>query len=382
MKKERKEFKPAEELKQKKDRVYRAFNQNQSIMPKSSFDYPWPEFKNDKERIKYYARLVKEGHSISKLMCGIEPREDWVEPELPITPVVGGFYKAVLSKQGNKLTIDGISAKEQIVVKNNFNRYQNMNVTNYPVDVKVVSIDKVHQTVYVDVLQAMFESWISSVIKDKSIQYHITNPQIVTVHNLKLANGGFIGKAEVPSISQLIGEPYYVDAFIPGSQIVLNIENDFEKWNGKSVDTFIAGYTTKPGSVNQMSLICSRKALLNFSGNLTKIELYKDYCDDGKKWETFTKSTFTGIVTGVINSSKKCGVFVELPMFNITGMVNLEPERLVDFKSGEQINVRITDFEKMLEYNPTTGAMEHLEPYRIENNCLKSCILKPVLELV
>jgi ribosomal protein S1 len=256
-----------------------------------------------------------------------------------------------------------------------------MNVTNYPVDVKVVSIDKVHQTVYIDVLQAMFESWISEIIKDKSIQYNITNPQIVTVHNLKLANGGFIGKAEVPSISQLIGEPYYVDAFIPGSQIVLNIENDFEKWNGKSVDTFIAGYTTKPGSVNQMSLICSRKALLNFSGNLTKIEIYKDYCDDGKKWETFTKSTFAGIVTGVINSSKKCGVFVELPMFNITGMVNLEPERLVDFKAGEQINVRITDFEKMLEYNPTNDSMEHLEPYRIENNCLKSCILKPVLEL-
>lgn len=379
MKKERKEFKPVEELKIKRAGI--CITKNNSVMPKSSFEYQWPEFKNDKERIKYYSRLAREGQSISKLMCGIEPEKDWVEPELPITPVVGGFYKAVLTKQGNKLTIDGISAKEQIVVKNNFNRYQNMNVTNYPVDVKVVSIDKVHQTVYIDVLQAMFESWISEIIKDKSIQYNITNPQIVTVHNLKLANGGFIGKAEVPSISQLIGEPYYVDAFIPGSQIVLNIENDFEKWNGKSVDTFIAGYTTKPGSVNQMSLICSRKALLNFSGNLTKIELYKDYCDDGKKWETFTKSTFAGIVTGVINSSKKCGVFVELPMFNITGMVNLEPERLVDFKAGEQINVRITDFEKMLEYNPTNDSLEHLEPYRIENNCLKSCILKPVLEL-
>lgn len=381
MKKEKKNFKPAEELKTKKDRVYRAFTQNNSVMPKSSQDYQWPEFKNDKERIKYYSQLAKEGHSISKLMCGIEPSENFIEPELPITPVVGALYKATLTKNGNSISINGISAKEQIVVKNNFNRYQNMDVTNYPVDVKVVSIDKVHQTVYVDVLQAMFENWISSIIKDKSIQYNVTNPQIVTVHNLKLANGGFIGKAEVPAISQLIGEPYYVDAFIPGSQIVLNIENDFEKWNGKSVDTFIAGYTTKPGTVNQMSLICSRKALLNFSGNLTKIELYKDYCDDGKKWETFTKSTFAGIVTGVINSSKKCGVFVELPMFNITGMINLSPEQLVDFKAGEQINVRITDFEKMLEYNPTNDSMEHLEPYRIENNCLKSCILKPVLEL-
>jgi hypothetical protein len=47
---------------------------------------------------------------------------------------------------------------------------------------------------------------------------------------LKLSNGGFIGKALVPAVSDFIGEPYYVDAFIPGSQIVLNIESDFSRW--------------------------------------------------------------------------------------------------------------------------------------------------------
>lgn len=372
MKKETKEF--------KKDRFFKPITNSSAVMPVSSLDYPWPDFKNDKERIKYYAKLAKT-HSIAELMCGIKD-EKFVEPQLPITPIIGNYYKALLTKSGNKLSIEGISAKEQIVCKNNFNRYQQMNIEKYPVDVKVVSIDKVHQTVYVDILQAMFETWIDKIVKDKSVQYNVKNPQIVRVHNLRLSNGGFIGKAEVPSISQMIGEPYFIDAFIPGSQIVLNIEDDFTRWEGKTVDTFIAGYSIKPGTVNQMSLICSRKALLNFSGNLTKIELYNDYCDDGKKWETFTKSTFTGIVTGVINSSKKCGVFVELPTFNITGMVNLEPERLVDFKAGEQINVRITDFEKMLEYNSITDKMEHIEPYIIEDGCLKKCILKPVLELV
>ena len=130
-----------------------------------------------------------------------------------------------------------------------------------------------------------------------------------------------------------------------------------------------------------MSLICSRKALLNFSGNLTKIELYGDYCTNGKKWKTFTKSTFSGIVTGVINSSKKCGVFVELPLFNITGMINVAPERLVEFKAGSEVPVRITDFEQMLDYDPSTGLLVHLQPYKIEDGCLKSCILKPVFEL-
>jgi ribonuclease R len=75
------------------------------------------------------------------------------------------------------------------------------------------------------------------------------------------------------------------------------------------------------------------------------------------------------------------GVFVELPLFNITGMINMEPERLVEFKAGDEVSVRITDFEQMLEYDPSTGNMVHQEPYKIENGCLKSCILKPVLEL-
>jgi hypothetical protein len=74
-------------------------------------------------------------------------------------------------------------------------------------------------------------------------------------------------------------------------------------------------------------------------------------------------------------------VFVELPIFNITGMINVEPERLVEFKAGEEIAVRITDFEKMVEYDPTTGNLVHQEPYKIVDGCLKSCILKPVFEL-
>ena len=130
-----------------------------------------------------------------------------------------------------------------------------------------------------------------------------------------------------------------------------------------------------------MSLICSRKALLNFSGNLSKIQLFSDYCENNKKWKAFTKSEFVGTITGVIDSSKKTGVFVEIPVFNITGMISTEAKDLVNFKKGAEVKVRITDFEQMLTYNPTNGNTEHAIPYVIEDGCLKSCILKPVLEL-
>lgn len=356
---------------------YWALPQSKNLQ--STLEIEWPEFKTEKERIRAYSKRYA-NMPISEAMCGIK-EESLDIPQLPVTPVVNGIYKARITKHGDYVSVHGLSAKEQVVCRNNLKRYTNMEMTDREIDVKVVSIDKLRQTITIDVLQPLFENWINSIMDDKTIQYDVKSPKVVSVSNLHLGNGGFIGKAEITAISEFIGEPYYVDAFIPGSQIVLNIENDFNRWNGATVDTFVAGYTTRPDSVNQMSLICSRKALLNFSGNLTKIELYNDYCLQGKKWKSFTKSSFVGTVTGVINSSKKCGVFVELPLFNITGMINMEPERLVEFKAGDDVSVRITDFEQMLEYDPSIGNMVHQEPYKIENGCLKRCILKPVLEL-
>lgn len=379
MKKDNRKQKQEEEYQKPRfERVsYWALPQNKNLQ--STMEIEWPEFKTERERIRAYSKRYA-NVPISEAMCGI--KEETLDiPQIPVTPVVNGIYKARITKHGNYVSVHGLSAKEQVICRNNLKRYTNMEMTDREIDVKVVAIDKLRQTITIDVLQPLFENWINSIMEDKTIQYNVKAPKIVSVSNLHLGNGGFIGKAEIPAISEFIGEPYYVDAFIPGSQIVLNIESDFNRWNGATVDTFVAGYTTRPDSVNQMSLICSRKALLNFSGNLTKIELYGDYCSQGKKWKSFTKSSFVGTVTGVINSSKKCGVFVELPLFNITGMINMEPERLVEFKAGDEVSVRITDFEQMLEYDPSTGNMVHQEPYKIENGCLKSCILKPVLEL-
>ena len=380
MKKDNRKQKQQEEEYQKPrfERVsFWALPQTKNVQ--SSLDIEWPEFKTEKERIRAYSKRYA-NTPISEAMCGIK-EESINIPQLPVTPVVNGIYKARITKHGDYVSVHGLSAKEQVICRNNLKRYTNMEMTDREIDVKVVAIDKLRQTITIDVLQPLFENWINSIMEDKTIQYNVKAPKVVSVSNLRLGNGGFIGKAEIQAISEFIGEPYYVDAFIPGSQIVLNIESDFNRWNGATVDTFVAGYTTRPDSVNQMSLICSRKALLNFSGNLTKIELYGDYCTQGKKWKAFTKSSFVGTVTGVINSSKKCGVFVELPLFNITGMINMEPEQLVEFKAGDEVSVRITDFEQMLEYDPSTGNMVHQEPYKIENGCLKSCILKPVLEL-
>lgn len=345
----------------------------------STLDFEWPEFTNEHVRIKEYTKRYADV-SIEKAF-GYEENDNLSIPEIPVTPVFGAILKARLTKNGDMVALTGISSKETIICRNNLKRYKNMQMNDREVDAKVVAIDKIRQTVTVDVLQPIFEKWVDEVVKNKAIQYNIKQPKTIEVKDLRLGNGGFVGKAEVPVLSEFIGEPYYVDAFIPGSQIVLNIENNFEKWNGETVQTFVAGYTNRPGSVNQMSLICSRKAYLNYLGNVQKIEMYKHYCLQGKEWTNITKNQFAGAITGVINSNKKCGVFVEIPILNITGMINTTPEKLVEYKAGDTVMVCITDFEQMLGYDPTTGNTVHLEPYKIENDCITSCILKPVFSL-
>lgn len=349
----------------------------QSRAPESTLDAEWPEFNRDRDRIK--ANTLKFKDKTIEEAFGFSPEEVSI-PEMPVVPELGKTYLVTVTKVGKDIIVEDAPFKEQVLCKNNLSRYKSMDLDHRKMEAKVVALDNARRSVTVDLIQPIFDSWISRVLADKTSQYNVKAPEIVTVHDLKLSRGGFIGKAEIPAISNVLGEPFYVNAFIPGSQIVLNIEKDFEQWIGKTVDTFVAGYTNKPGSVTEMSLICSRKALLNFSGNMTKIELYGDYCTGGKKWSAFQKSVFTGIVTGVINSSKKCGVFVELPMFNITGMVNVKPDKLVEYKSGSEVSVKITDFESMVTVDPVTGFKTHHEPYKIENGCLKSCILKPILE--
>lgn len=345
--------------------------------PASDRNYPWPEFNNDKERIKANTERYR-GVPVSEAMCGIKTT---TADQAPVAPEIGQVFMTNVHYDSGTARFDGINIKESIACRNNLKRYFNAGGSMFRKEVpaKVVAINKPHQEVVVDLLQPTFEQWIKTVTKDKSVQYDMKHPQTITVKNLQLSNGGYLGKALIPCMKELTGEDYYVDAFIPGSQIVLNIEKDFEKWNGKDVETFITNYSLRPGSVNQMSLICSRKAVLNFDGNKHKIALYNKYCDDDEVWKAFTDTQHGGIVTGVINSSKKCGVFVEIPSLNITGMVNTTPEKLVEYKAGQNVKVRIIDFEKMLTYDTITQMMVHQDPYVIEDGKLKSCILKPVL---
>lgn len=135
----------------------------------------------------------------------------------------------------------------------------------------------------------------------------------------------------------------------------------------------------KPGT-GEMSLICSAKEVIKFQGELIMIRLFNSWCEDGEVWKTFAAETFEGKVTGVINSAKKCGVFIEIPHLNITGMVAVKPEELVHYKPHATVPVKITGFDEETYFDYTMQQVQHVVPYEIENGVLKKCNLKPILE--
>lgn len=358
-------------------------------------DFEWPEFNSDSKRIKAYSKRYK-GMSISEAFSqhynlNLNPSEnvDFVPQDLRVGDVI---KTRILSIDKSKVVFDMANYKANIQSSVNLYKYERFK-TNLPLeelDVVVVKVDK--DRVLVDPIAPMIENWMGPILKNPNIQKIVPNestgamPQPITVKDLRLTGGGFVGKAVIPNASRFVNEDYTMDAFIPGSQIVLNITDNFEQFNGKSVQTFIVNYMMKPGASkgdkNNMSLVCSAKELIKFNGELTMIQLFGHWCEESDYWKSFKDITFKGKVTGVINTSKKCGVFVEIPELSITGMVAKKPEELVGFKPHTEVAVKLTGFDEETFFDPYTQQVQHVIPYEIEDGLLKKCNLKPILELV
>lgn len=348
-------------------------------------NYVWPEFKTEGERIKFYSKKYKNSTLANAFneVYGVGLRNDTLETRCQATLKVGQMIRArIQSISKGNVVFDSISIKEPLICRTNLHRFKKFQdyLPLQSVDLKV--IEKTDRGWVVDPMLPIFEGWLNPILKDPTIQYDINEPQLVYVEDLKLVSGGFLGKVKVDCLSEFVGEDQYIEAFIPGSQIVLNIESNFERWIGKTVPAFISNYIQKPGIGKGMSLICSTKQYLKYLGDLEKIDIFKAWSDAGSVWDKIAELRFDGVVTGVINSAKKCGVFVEIPEHHITGMVAMKPDELVNYKPGQEIIVKITGFEEEMVWNRAVQQMQHAIPYRIENNKLRECTLKPILKIV
>ena len=115
---------------------------------------------------------------------------------------------------------------------------------------------------------------------------------------------------------------------------------------------------------------------------MTLVDMFRHYCSIDDEGKAASEVVYDGVVTGILNSTRKCGAFIEITSMNLTGMADVAPEELVNYQPGQEVKVKISGFDDMTYFDSDSGQRKHMEPYEIENGVLKSCILKPTLKLV
>lgn len=346
--------------------------------------FVWPEFSSDSKRIKEYSKRYKNLSITEAFEVAYDFKVGPVKAIVNQTPgeirVGDEMMLNILSIAKNHVEFDAGNQKTPIVSSVNLHKYDRFKkfLPLEPVKALVMTVTK--DRVTVDPIAPLVNDYLDPILANKNVQKVIGAPKSVRVKDLQLTKGGFTGKAVLPNVSDFVGEDYTVDVFIPGSQIVLNITDNFEQFVGKEVDAFIVNHMTKPGA-NTLSLIASAKELIKFRGECKLIELFNSWCEESDLWKNFSATSVEGRVTGVINSSKKCGVFVEIPSLEMTGLVPVEPDQLVNYKADSIVNVKITGFDEEKKYNNITKQMEHVEPYVIEDGKLVHCNIKPILTI-
>ena len=354
--------------------------QRQVIPQEGRNGFEWPTMNNDHQRIAFNTNKYKDvsivdaftqeyGLKVNKqvkeqlanVVCKELNAGDVVELKiLDITK------KGVVFEQG--------VYKENIVSTTNLFQYPNFKkfIPKEPIKVKVMSRN--HTTVYVDIFQPMIDEFIQKINWRIQNQANLESPILTKVCNLKHMRSGYTGDIRIDNVSDFVGKDMYMQAFVPGSQITLNIENDFEKWEGQSIDTFITNLAIKPGTTD-ITIACSAKEYLRFLGNRNSISLFSTYCEDRKGWDEQKQIVYDGNITGICRTQNKSGVFVEIPQLGITGMVPTPFNELTKFKPGA-CKVKIVGFDELMRYNKEVGQMQHVEPYKIDNGVLRKCNLK------
>ena len=261
-------------------------------------DFDWSGLGSDMERIRLNSKKFKDvavSDAFYKSMKKRPKKVKAIANDVPTDVKIGSRISvSVLSVSKGNTVFDAGNIKDPVASTVDLFKFPTFKkfLPKEPIDVVVV--DKRKGTLYVDPIRPLYDKWEERLQK-RDEQYSMLKDESVEIKNLRWVPGGFIGQVDVPQISEFTGQPFLVDAFIPGSQIVLNIERDFDRWVGKSVRAFV----TNPPSASGRSVVCSVKKYLENKGNIFKINLFKSWTEDGEMWKANEKVIYDGVVTGV-----------------------------------------------------------------------------------
>lgn len=331
-------------------------------------------FKNDKERIQWMSKNY--GHLTIPEQFAILYGDE-VNTKIkknsrinnPVNIEIGGSYKGLVVQINSKgIVFDVPGVKEEVLSKEDFSDCMDA-VRNYLLlhnnELLFTVLEKKNGKYYVSVLDGYYKSWQKQI--EKAIEQHAA----ITVHIDSLVPGGYMCHTDIWPISELTGKTYTSAVFIPGSNIVLNIEDKFERWLGQDVNAVPQKFTKfrSFGRPTENSLMASRKMYLKILGMKNMFEIYHRAKLAERPDVKYSPEVFTGKVTGIINSNKKTGVFIELEDKCITGLMPVDEGNLLNYKPGDYVNVFIQEFE----------CMEGKEPFYIDRkSIIRACNVRPV----
>ena len=310
-------------------------------------------FNDDKERIKYMNNAYKD-MSISKAFAIYYNME--ISPETKQNKLIntvssielGKVYLGTVKDLINKnITFNIPGVKEEIICKEDFSDCI-PNISAYLLTHNNQLLFEVREKkdnkYIVSIVNGYYKSWYEETLK--AIKYEMG----VNVHIDALVQGGYLAHTEIYNINEVTGRNYTHSVFIPGSHIVLNIERDFEKWVGEDVmivpQKFVDFRTNFKTGETEKSMVGSRKMVLQKFGNNNLENLYNTYLLAKRhNGEDYIGESLDGTVTGIINSNKKTGIFVELDGMYITGLMPIDSSDLLNYKPGDHIKVLIDQFE-------------------------------------
>lgn len=341
----------------------------------------FPYFKNDKERIKYMSNAYRNFNLVKAFQTfyNVEFNETTIKNSSinkVYTLELGEVYNGIVEsfdKNGIVFNIPGV--KDEIICKENFNDCE-LNINNYLLTHNNKLLfevrEKKNNKYYVSVISAYYKSWVNI------INEAIKNNNGIQVHIDELVHGGYLCHTIIKPLFDLTGKKYTHLVFIPGSHIVLNIESDFEKWIGEDViivpQKFVDyNINYKTGEIEK-SLVGSRKKVLQIIGTSNIYDIYNKWKLAQEHNNVTFDNKFQGVVTGIINSQKKTGIFVEIDGQFITGLAQIEAIDLINYKPGDKVNVKINTFE----------CKDGCEPFVFtkNNKHIKECNIRPVFELI
>ena len=343
-------------------------------------DAEFPLFKNDAERIKYMKKAYG-NMSIAKsfsIFYGIEVSQETKQNKsINMVQVIelGKIYSGVVKSFGkNGIIFEVPGVKDEIISKENLNDCAD-SINNYLLNHNNKLLFEVREhkdnRYIVSIISAYYKQWTNTI--NKAIQHE----QGINVHIDSLVKGGYICHTDITPLCQLTGKTYTHSVFIPGSHIVLNIESDFDKWVGQDVmivpQKFVEFRRDIKTGLIENSLVGSRKKVLQILGMNNIHQIYNKWLlassDERVK---YVPEIFEGTVTGIINSSNKTGIFVELNNKYITGLMPIDAMDLLDYHPGDPIKVKISEFEVQEGKDPFV--------YNKKGTLMKSNV-RPVFEL-